>query len=110
MCDEGSGPDEAIGALPRRIEGSAVDPILLEPVDQIVITILVDNVYDGLLANRDNVRRAPVTAGTAEAPQFESGSTPVGLAAEHGFSALIAVRRGDKTTSLLSTPVCRPTR
>ena len=37
----------------------------------------------------------------AEAPQFETGMTAVGLIAEHGFSALVRVRRGTPTTTLL---------
>src|SRR4051794_41938147 len=35
------------------------------------------------------------------APQFESGRTTTGLRAEHGFSALVTVRRGSTTTTLL---------
>jgi 7,8-dihydropterin-6-yl-methyl-4-(beta-D-ribofuranosyl)aminobenzene 5'-phosphate synthase len=81
--------------------GSAVDPIALAPVDEVVITTLVDNVYDALLAGDEAVTRAPFTAGTAQAPQFESGATTVGLMAEHGFSALVTVRRGGATTSVL---------
>jgi 7,8-dihydropterin-6-yl-methyl-4-(beta-D-ribofuranosyl)aminobenzene 5'-phosphate synthase len=59
------------------------------------------NVYDALLTNGDTVTRAPFAAGTAQAPQFEPGRTNVGLMAEHGFSALVTVRRGDSTTSVL---------
>ncbi|MDX2847671.1 MBL fold metallo-hydrolase [Streptomyces sp. PA03-3a] len=39
-------------------------------------------------------------ASTA-AGQFETGRTAVGLLAEHGFSALVTVRRGDRETVLL---------
>jgi 7,8-dihydropterin-6-yl-methyl-4-(beta-D-ribofuranosyl)aminobenzene 5'-phosphate synthase len=61
----------------------------------------VDNTYDALLTSDECVTRAPFRAGTARAPQFESGSTTVGLMAEHGFSALVRVRRGSTTTNLL---------
>jgi 7,8-dihydropterin-6-yl-methyl-4-(beta-D-ribofuranosyl)aminobenzene 5'-phosphate synthase len=88
-------------AVPRPATGSAVDPIALEPVDEIVITTLVDNVYDALLTGDERTTRAPFSTGRARAPQFESGSTTVGLMAEHGFSALVSVRRGDVTTTLL---------
>jgi 7,8-dihydropterin-6-yl-methyl-4-(beta-D-ribofuranosyl)aminobenzene 5'-phosphate synthase len=37
----------------------------------------------------------------AQAPQFESGTTQVGLMAEHGFSALVTVTAGNTTTSVL---------
>ena len=66
-----------------------------------MITTLVDNVYDGLLTGDDRTTRAPMGAGTVAAQQFESGMTNVGLRAEHGFSALVTVRRGQRETSLL---------
>jgi 7,8-dihydropterin-6-yl-methyl-4-(beta-D-ribofuranosyl)aminobenzene 5'-phosphate synthase len=62
---------------------------------------VVDNVYDALLGGDEAVTRAPFTVGTAQAPQFESGATTVGLLAEHGFSALVTVRRGGTTTAVL---------
>jgi 7,8-dihydropterin-6-yl-methyl-4-(beta-D-ribofuranosyl)aminobenzene 5'-phosphate synthase len=73
----------------------------LEPVDEVVVTTLVDNVYDALLAGDERTTRVAFDVGLAEAPQFESGHTMVGLRAEHGFSALVTVRRGETTTSLL---------
>lgn len=100
MCDDASARDVAQSA-PRPADGPAVDPIALEPVDEVVITTLVDNVYDALLTGDERTTRAPFKAGTAQAPQFETGSTSVGLMAEHGFSALVTVRRGDVTTTLL---------
>ncbi len=66
-----------------------------------MVSTLVDNVYDALLGADETVTRAPFTAGTAQAPQFESGATQVGLIAEHGFSAMVTVRRGSTTTSVL---------
>jgi 7,8-dihydropterin-6-yl-methyl-4-(beta-D-ribofuranosyl)aminobenzene 5'-phosphate synthase len=101
MCEESASAEEIRTALPRPAAGSAVDPIALAPVDEVVVTTLVDNVYDALLAGDETVTRAPFQAGTAQAPQFESGHTSVGLMAEHGFSALISVRRGSTTTSVL---------
>jgi 7,8-dihydropterin-6-yl-methyl-4-(beta-D-ribofuranosyl)aminobenzene 5'-phosphate synthase len=44
---EGGGPAAARRAAPRPAEGTAVDPIALEPVDEVVLTMLVDNSYDG---------------------------------------------------------------
>jgi 7,8-dihydropterin-6-yl-methyl-4-(beta-D-ribofuranosyl)aminobenzene 5'-phosphate synthase len=76
-------------------------PITLEPVDEVVVTTLVDNVYDALLGGQETITRAPLAAGMAQAPQFESGATQVGLMAEHGFSALVSVRTGSTTTSVL---------
>lgn len=101
MCDASATAADIRMAMPRPVTGSAVDPIMLEPVDEVVVTTLVDNVYDALLDGNETVTRAPFTAGTAQAPQFESGATTVGLMAEHGFSALVTVRRGATTTSVL---------
>jgi 7,8-dihydropterin-6-yl-methyl-4-(beta-D-ribofuranosyl)aminobenzene 5'-phosphate synthase len=101
MCDAPASPRQVAAAAPRPVPGQAADPVALEPVDEIVITTLVDNVYDALLTGDDRTTRAPFRAGIAQAPQFEGGSTTVGLMAEHGFSALVSVRRGTTTTTLL---------
>jgi hypothetical protein len=68
-------------AGPQAVPGSAVDPITLMPVDEVVVTTLVDNVYDALLDGQGTHTRAPIAAGIAQAPQFESGTTHVGLMA-----------------------------
>ena len=99
MCDGSA--DVPGAAAPRPAPDAAVDPITLEPVDELRITTLVDNVYDALLPGDERTSRAPFSAGTAAAPQFEGGRTAVGLVAEHGFAALVTVRRADTTTSLL---------
>jgi 7,8-dihydropterin-6-yl-methyl-4-(beta-D-ribofuranosyl)aminobenzene 5'-phosphate synthase len=101
MCDGGAAGGQVAAAAPRPAPGPAVDPIELEPVDEVVVTTLVDNVFDGLLPGGEGVIRAPLTSGPAAAPQFESGRTTTGLRAEHGFSALVTVRRGETTTTLL---------
>ncbi len=101
MCDSPADPRQVAVAVPRPAPGSAVDPIALEPVDEVVITTLVDNVFDGLLTGDERTTRAPFNAGRIQAPQFENGSTAAGMMAEHGFSALVSVRRGASTTTLL---------
>jgi 7,8-dihydropterin-6-yl-methyl-4-(beta-D-ribofuranosyl)aminobenzene 5'-phosphate synthase len=94
--------DEARAAMPREIGGDAVDPIVLEPVDEVVITTLVDNSYDGLLGDVGPARRAAMgRTKRVAAPQFERGDTVPGLVAEHGFAALVTTRRGDRTHTLL---------
>lgn len=99
MCMDGTRHDAHLAA-PRAATGDAVDPIALEPVDEVRITTLVDNVYDGLLPGDDTVTRAPMATPVA-APQFEGGGTVVGMRAEHGFSALVQVRRGERTSTVL---------
>jgi 7,8-dihydropterin-6-yl-methyl-4-(beta-D-ribofuranosyl)aminobenzene 5'-phosphate synthase len=101
LCNERASAHDIGRATPRLATGPAVDPIALAPVDEVVVTTLVDNLYDALLVGDDRITRAPFTAGTAQAPQFESGATHVGLMAEHGYSALVTVRRGSSTTSVL---------
>jgi 7,8-dihydropterin-6-yl-methyl-4-(beta-D-ribofuranosyl)aminobenzene 5'-phosphate synthase len=94
--------NEVNAAMPRSIEGDAVDPITLEPVDEVVITTLVDNSYDGLTGDMGVARRAPMgRTPRVPAPQFEQGETVPGLVAEHGFAALVTTRRGDRTHTLL---------
>jgi len=101
MCDSPESAHEMAAAAPRAAHGQAVDPIALEPVDDVVVTTLVDNVYDALLPGDARTSRASFGVGHIAAPQFELGGTSVGLRAEHGFSALVTVRRGASTTTLL---------
>jgi 7,8-dihydropterin-6-yl-methyl-4-(beta-D-ribofuranosyl)aminobenzene 5'-phosphate synthase len=58
-------------------------------------------VFDALLTGDERTTRASFNIGRTPAPQFEGGSTTVGMMAEHGFSALVSVRRGASTTTLL---------
>jgi 7,8-dihydropterin-6-yl-methyl-4-(beta-D-ribofuranosyl)aminobenzene 5'-phosphate synthase len=101
MCDSDVDFAGAQAAAPRPAGGAAVDPINLEPVDEVHVTTLVDNVFDALLPGEERAERASFGAGTAIARQFEGDKTAVGLVAEHGFSALVTVRRGSSTTKLL---------
>ena len=101
MCATDSDPQRAAATAPRPAPGAAVDPITLAPVDEVVITTLVDNVFDGLLESDDRVTRAGLGLGATPARQFLGGATVAGLRAEHGFAALVTVRRGDTTTRLL---------
>ena len=98
MCDVGN---DVAGVSPRAVVGDVVDPVALEPVDSVEIVTLVDNVFDALLTGDERVRRLSFGAGEVAAPQFEGGRTTVGLMAEHGFSALVTVTRGGRSTSLL---------
>ncbi len=101
MCEQTPDARDVAASVPRATPGPAVDPIALEPVDSIEITTLVDNVFDGLLPSDGRTRRASIRAGVVSAPQFEDGLTTRGMIAEHGFSALVTVRKGDQATTLL---------
>lgn len=79
-----------------------MDPIALEPVDEITITTLVDNSYDALMGDVGPARRTGMAqVPTVAAAQFEEGRTASGLIAEHGFSALVTTRRGNRTHTVL---------
>ena len=67
------------------------EPIELKSSDSVDVTFLVDNSIDVLLASDDHARRPPVPSGF-DLPQ---------LRAEHGFSALVSIRRNGAETTLL---------
>jgi 7,8-dihydropterin-6-yl-methyl-4-(beta-D-ribofuranosyl)aminobenzene 5'-phosphate synthase len=88
--------------MPRPAVGTAIDPVALEPVDEVAITMLVDNSFDALMSDVGPARRVkPAELATTMASQFVDGITAPGLVAEHGFSALVRVRRGSRTHTLL---------
>ena len=81
MCEESATAENTRAATPAPVPGSAVDPFTLKQVDAVVVTTLVDNVYDALLGGQETITRAPFAAGIAQAPQFEPGTTQVSLMA-----------------------------
>jgi 7,8-dihydropterin-6-yl-methyl-4-(beta-D-ribofuranosyl)aminobenzene 5'-phosphate synthase len=103
MCDDhGHDHSAADHSVPRTIDGEAVDPITLEPVDEVTVTMLMDNSYDGLLgdvgpATRNGLVKTPKARSTV----MLEGETRPGLVAEHGFSALVTVRCGDRSHTVL---------
>ncbi|MER6378242.1 hypothetical protein ABT255_60925, partial [Streptomyces mirabilis] len=58
MCDttHASVHDAALSA-PRPVLGSAVDPITLQPVDEVRVTVLMDNTFDALLVGDGHTTR-----------------------------------------------------
>jgi 7,8-dihydropterin-6-yl-methyl-4-(beta-D-ribofuranosyl)aminobenzene 5'-phosphate synthase len=103
MCDEPvhATAADVVRTAPRAAEGPAVDPVTLPPVDEITITTMVDNTFDALLASADGVARPGMNTGRIAAEQFANGETAPGLRAEHGYSALVTVRRGSTSSTLL---------
>jgi 7,8-dihydropterin-6-yl-methyl-4-(beta-D-ribofuranosyl)aminobenzene 5'-phosphate synthase len=84
-----------------------VSVIALEPVDRVRVTVLVDNLTDPLLVDREAVWRlnwprafngALPRAAAATAPD---GGVPDSLIAEPGFSALVRIERGGRERTLL---------
>ena len=102
MCDDHEhSAAEAAWSAPRAAEGTAVDPVTLPEVDEVAVTTMVDNTFDALLASADGVSRPSMRVGRVSAGQFADGETIAGLRAEHGFSALVMVRSGNSSSTLL---------
>jgi 7,8-dihydropterin-6-yl-methyl-4-(beta-D-ribofuranosyl)aminobenzene 5'-phosphate synthase len=106
VCDEPRPSGDAVARVaPRAVGEAEVEPVPLEPVDRVVLTTLVDNLSDMLLLDQGPAKRAGVMAlagmpRVAE-PLFEGGETVDGLHAEHGFSMLVTVERGDRRTHIV---------
>jgi 7,8-dihydropterin-6-yl-methyl-4-(beta-D-ribofuranosyl)aminobenzene 5'-phosphate synthase len=106
MCDDAS-PDAASVArvVPRPLGDTAPETVALEPVDRVTLTTLVDNTSDMLLMDRGPAKRVGVLAMAAAPriaePLFEERETVEALHAEHGFSMLVTVERGDRRTHLI---------
>lgn len=101
MCDDHEHSTGAAWSAPRVAEGTAVDPVTLPEADEVTVTTLVDNTFDALLGPASGITRPPMGAGRVAADQFADGETVAGLRAEHGFSALVTVRTGDTSSTLL---------
>ena len=79
-----------------------METITLEPVDAITVTTLVDNVTDSLLADQGPAKRPSMAASPRmPAPLLAGGDTDDALRAEHGFSALVTIAKGDRETRVL---------
>ncbi len=80
----------------------ASEPIMIEAVDSLRITTLVDNVTDILLVDEGPAHRPAIGSGPRlRAPMLEGGEAFDALRAEHGFAALVTFTRGDRTHSVL---------
>lgn len=79
-----------------------MEAIALEPIDAITVTTLVDNVTDTLLAAQGPAKRPSMAAlPRLPAPLTAGGDTDDALRAEHGFSALVTIAKGDRETRVL---------
>lgn len=103
MCDDHVHDHHAAGqSAPRAVEGDVVDPIALDPVDEVVVTMLMDNTYDALMppdgpATRTGFFGVPPVSSAV----MVDGQVSPGLVAEHGFSALVTVRKGESSHTVL---------
>ena len=77
--------------------------IPLESIESVTITMLMDNSSDMLLQSHGPAIRPSLSRGSAKvAARFlETGEVGDSLIAEHGFSALVTVTKGEETHRIL---------
>ena len=106
MCDTGNpahvAPVEAVLAS-AEWKGEVLP---LEPVDELSVLTVCDNVMDLLLPDQGPAKRLSLAGMTrqaqmVEAPTLEGGTAADAPLAQHGFSALVQVRKGGRVRRLL---------
>ena len=71
--------------------------IVLEPVDSVVVTTLMDNVTDVFMPDQGPARRVEPGRGPwRRSAVMEGAQVPEALVAEHGFSVLVTVTRAGR--------------
>jgi 7,8-dihydropterin-6-yl-methyl-4-(beta-D-ribofuranosyl)aminobenzene 5'-phosphate synthase len=77
-----------------------VEPVFqvdLEPVDSVVVTTVMDNVTDLFMPDQGPARRVGLrSAQRRPSSLMENGDVPDALVAEHGFSVLVTVAKGNR--------------
>ncbi len=99
MCidDTPAGPGAVVlhDAVLHEVEPAVT--IDLEPVDSVVVTTLMDNVTDNLMADQGPARRAVFGSGPSRPSALMAGrQVPDALIAEHGFSVLVTVTKAGR--------------
>src|SRR5215472_7601449 len=91
MCKDHS-PPVPMRAVLHDVE--VKQPITLEPVDSVEIVSLMDNVTDVFMPDQGPARRPGPPQRHRTSSVMAGGQTLDALIAEHGFSALVTVRKG----------------
>jgi 7,8-dihydropterin-6-yl-methyl-4-(beta-D-ribofuranosyl)aminobenzene 5'-phosphate synthase len=106
MCDTGNPagilPAEA---LPASLEWTG-EVLPLEPVDELSVLMVCDNTMDLLLPDEGPARRLSLPGMGRQVPvlaarTLREGNVPDAPLAQHGFSALVEVRKGNRVRRLL---------
>ena len=106
MCDTGHRAEfTPVEALPASLERKG-EVLPLEPVDELSVLTVCDNTFDLLLPDEELARRFPLAGMARLAPLLDAPTMAGGKAADvplaqHGFSALVEVRRGGRVRRLL---------
>jgi 7,8-dihydropterin-6-yl-methyl-4-(beta-D-ribofuranosyl)aminobenzene 5'-phosphate synthase len=78
-----------------------MERITLTAVDSVMITTVIDNSADLLAAAAGRARRATFGGPRLASPLMVEGEALEGLVAEHGYSALVELRRGEQSHTIL---------
>ena len=103
MCGTSSSASPA-AFVPRDVDWAG-EQIPLEPVDEVQVVTVCDNTIDIFLLDQGPARRLLSAEGpppsTLPAPTMLEGEVVDGPLAQHGFSALVTVRRGNRRHTVL---------
>ena len=106
MCDTDDRAEViAAESLPASLEWTG-EVLPLEPVDELSVLTICDNTVDILLPDQGPAKRLPLAGMARLAPPLEAPTLLGGTAADvplaqHGFSALVEVRKGSRVRRLL---------
>ncbi len=106
MCEIGNRAEVTpVEALPASLEWKG-EVLPLEPVDELSVLTVCDNVTDILLPDQGPAKRLPLAAMGRLAPLLDAPTIVGGKAADvplaqHGFSALVEIRKGSRVRRLL---------
>jgi 7,8-dihydropterin-6-yl-methyl-4-(beta-D-ribofuranosyl)aminobenzene 5'-phosphate synthase len=106
VCDTSDGAGLApVEAWPADVEWTG-EVLPLEPVDELSVLTVCDNTIDVFLADQGPAKRLSPAGGGGQrsmlsAPTMREGSVPDAPLAQHGFSALVEVRKGDRVRRVL---------
>ncbi len=106
MCDTRSRAEiTPAEALPASLEWKG-EVLPLEPVDELSVLTVCDNAIDMLLPDEGPAKRLSLAGMVRQAPMLEAPTLRGGKAADaplgqHGFSALVEIRKGSRVRRLL---------
>ena len=106
MCDAGKHAEGSpVEALPASAEWKG-EVLALEPVDELTVLTVCDNAMDMLLPDEGPAKRLSLAGMSRQAPMLDAptladGKVPDAPLAQHGFSALVEVRKGSQVRRLL---------
>ena len=106
MCDTGCEAEvPPAEALPASLEWKG-EVLPLEPVDELSVLTVCDNTVDILLPDQGPAKRLPLAAMARLAPMLEAPTLAGGKAADaplgqHGFAALVEIRKGSRVRRVL---------